>query len=421
MDKLLIEGGTRLVGEVQVSGAKNAALPLMAACLLSEGINTLTNVPALRDIDTFIELMRHMGCVIDVKDEPTGYTLTIDSTNITKLEAPYEMVKTMRAAILVLGPLASRFKEARVSLPGGCAIGERPVNLHLMGLEKMGAAVEIEHGYIKLKTTKLKGAEIYFETPTVTGTENLMLAAVFAEGVTTLENAALEPEVVELAEALKSMGVKIDGAGTDKIRITGVTEIKPLTHKVMPDRIEAGTFMVATAMTKGNVLIKDCPLENLEALAGKLREAGAEIVIEDRGVRVIGDTPIRSTDIKTHPYPGFPTDMQAQMTAMMSISSGLSVITETIFENRFMHISELKRMGADITVDGRNAIVRGVRGLSGAPLMATDLRASASLVLAGLVADGVTEISRIYHLDRGYDRIEDKLNALGAKIKRVKK
>lgn len=406
------------MGTVRISGAKNSALPLLAATLLTDEPSLITNVPDLKDIETLGNLLEHMGA--KVERDTAAATFKIDTSDVSVCEAPYDLVKTMRASILVLGPLCGRFGKARVSMPGGCAIGERPVDLHIAGLRKMGALVEIDHGYINVTCEELRGADIYFDTPTVTGTENLMLAATLAKGKTTIENAALEPEVVELAEALNSMGARVKGAGTDLIEIEGVAKLKGLTHRVMPDRIEAGTFMVASAMTKGNVLIEDCPIENLDALTVKLREAGATITKEKKGVRVVGDWPIRSIDIKTNPYPGFPTDMQAQMTAMMSIGSGLSVISETIFENRFMHVGELKRMGADITVDGRNAIVRGVRGLSGAPLMATDLRASASLVLAGLVADGTTEVSRIYHLDRGYDSLETKLIALGAEIKRVK-
>jgi len=418
MEKFIIEGGERLIGTVTVSGAKNAALPLMAASLLCEGENTFTNVPNLKDIDTFKELLAYMGC--EISHDAGKRILKIDSANVRRFEAPYELVKTMRAAIVVLGPLLARFKSARVSLPGGCAIGARPVNLHLSGLEKMGADVKIEHGYIDVKASKLKGAHIYLDQPTVTGTENLLLAAVLGEGETVIENAALEPEVSELASSLQKMGAKIKGAGTDRIKITGVKKLKPVEYSVIPDRIEAGTFMVASAMTKGNVLIKNCPARHLDSLAAKLKEAGAEITVETEGVRVIGGWPIKSVDIKTCPYPGFPTDMQAQFVAMMTIADGLSVVTETIFENRFMHVAELKRMGADITVDGRNAIIRGVAGLSGAPLMATDLRASASLVLAGLVAGGVTEVSRIYHIDRGYEGIEEKLRALGANIKRIR-
>jgi UDP-N-acetylglucosamine 1-carboxyvinyltransferase len=417
MDKILIEGGARLVGEVEISGAKNAALPLMAASLLTGETMRLTNVPKLRDIDTFLTLLNHMGVETSVSSD--GHTVEMTASGEINPVAPYELVKTMRASILVLGPLLARFKKARVSLPGGCAIGARPINLHLIGLEKMGAKIEIEHGYVIVSAEKLKGAKIYLDAPTVTGTENLMLAAVYAEGKTVLENAAMEPEVVCLAKLLNKMGAKIAGAGTDTIRIEGVTELKAVEFEVIPDRIEAGTFMVASAMTKGNVLLKNCPIKYLETVVSKLRECGAQVLKEDDGVRVIGDYPIRSVDIRTQAYPGFPTDMQAQMMSMMAVAGGLSVIIETVFENRFMHIGELKRMGADITVDGKSAIVKGVKGLSGARLMATDLRASASLILAGLVADGWTSVSRIYHLDRGYEGIEVKLAALGANIKRV--
>lgn len=418
MDKIIIEGGGRLVGEVTAGGAKNAVLPLMAAALLVDGWMTITNVPKLRDIDTFKVLLDHLGS--DIESYPEENTLKIRTKDVKSPEAPYELVKTMRASVLVLGPLVARFKRARVSLPGGCAIGARPIDLHLKGLKAMGAEVVIEHGYVTVSAEKLRGAKIYMDTVTVTGTENLMLAAVHAEGTTILENCALEPEVVCLADALNSMGARITGAGTDTIKIEGVEKLDAADIRVIPDRIEAGTFMVAAAMTRGNVLIRDCPFNRLDSLNMKLKEAGAEVMEEEGGVRVIGDWPIRSVDVKTLPYPGFPTDMQAQIMAMMTIGSGLSVITETVFENRFMHVGELQRMGADITIDGRCCVVRGVKSLSGAPLMATDLRASASLILAGLVADGKTEVSRIYHLDRGYEKIEDKLRALGAKIDRVK-
>ena len=417
MDKLIVKGPSRLVGEVSVSGAKNSVLALMASALLTKE-TTLSNVPMLKDIETFCTLLTHMGSEVAI--DKTTKSLTIKTPDKINAEAPYDLVKTMRASIMVLGPLVARFKKARVSLPGGCAIGARPVNLHLSGLEKMGATVEIDHGYVTVESDKLKGAKIYLDYPTVTGTANLMMAAVLADGTTILENSAQEPELVELETVLNKMGAQVSGAGTDKIKIEGVEELNPVSHSVMPDRIEAGTFMVASAMTQGNVLIKDCPLDNLEALRVKLIESGTEIISEDDGVRVVGNYPYNSVDIKTHPYPGFPTDMQAQIMAMMALGSGLSVITELVFENRFMHVSELDRMGADITIDGRNAIVKGVARLSGAPVMATDLRASASLVLAGLVAEGTTEITRIYHLDRGYEHIEDKLKALGADIERVK-
>ena len=417
MDKIIIEGSAPLKGEVTISGSKNAALPILSAALLTDDWNTFYNVPKLKDIDTLKALLLHIGAKID----ESGNALKVSIRNPQNLEAPYELVKTMRASALVLGPLLTKFKRARVSLPGGCAIGARPMNLHLMALEKMGADIKIESGYVNAQVaSRLKGAKIYFDIATVTGTENIMMAAVLADGITILENAACEPEVAELADVLNSMGACIKGGGTDCITIEGVDSLKPVTHTIMPDRIEAGTFMVAAGMTKGNVLIKSCPLQNLEALAVKVKEAGVEIKTENGGVRVIGNSHLKSVDVKTLPYPGFPTDMQAQMMAMMSIANGLSVITETVFENRFMHVSELRRMGADIRIEGRNAIVKGRPYLSGAPVMATDLRASASLVLAGLAAEGITEISRVYHLDRGYERIEKKLAGLGAKIKRVK-
>ena len=416
MDKIIIEGPNRLVGEVTISGSKNATLPILSAALLTNDWSTFYNVPKLRDIATMKALLLHIGAEI----QEDGNTLKIRTKNIKSLEAPYELVKTMRASSLVLGPLLTRFKRAKVSLPGGCAIGARPLNLHLMALEKMGADIKIEGGYINTKADKLKGARIYFDISTVTGTENIMIAAALADGVTVLENAAQEPEVVELAEVLNKMGARIKGAGTDYITIEGVDSLRPITHTIMPDRIEAGTLMIAAGMTKGDVIIKNCPIQNLETLVMKLKETGVEIKAENGSVRVSGDAHIRSVDIKTLPYPGFPTDMQAQMMAMMGIANGLSVITENVFENRFMHVSELKRMGADIKIEGRNAIIKGRPLLSGAPVMATDLRASASLVLAGLAAGGITEISRVYHLDRGYERIEEKLAGLGAKIKRVK-
>ncbi len=416
MDRIIIEGGKRLIGEIDISGAKNAALPIMAATLLIEDTNTITNLPDLRDIATFKTLLTHLGCKIHDQDGST----TIDASRITTPEAPYELVKTMRASVLVLGPLVARCKKARISLPGGCAIGARPINLHLMGLEKMGATIKIEHGYVEASAERLRGSVIYLDIPTVTGTANLMMAACLADGTTVLENAAKEPEVVELANLLNKMGGSVAGAGTERVVIEGVDRLHPVSHTVMADRIEAGTYMIAAAATRGNLLLKNCPIDLLEALTLKLKETGTEITVEEGGVRVIGTTPIRSVDIQTSPYPGFPTDLQAQMMALMAVASGLSVITETIFENRFMHVSELKRMGAKIKIDGRTAIVEGRPYLSSAPVMATDLRASASLVIAALIVDGTTEISRIYHLDRGYERLEKKLAGVGAKIKRIK-
>ncbi len=416
MEKMIIEGGHRLVGEVAVSGAKNSALPLFAASLLVEGRNTLENVPALADILTISELLQGMG----VKIEGTCGTVHLNASGVHSYEAPYELVKTMRASVLVLGPLLAKWKRARVSLPGGCAIGARPIDLHLKGLAALGASIEIKHGYVEAKADQLLGAKIYFDIPSVTGTENIMMAAALAKGRTVLENAAREPEVTELGIVLNKMGAKIQGIGTDVLIIDGVKELKPCQHKIMPDRIEAGTLMVAAGITQGNIKLLHCNLNHMEAVVTKFREAGLEIYEEESGVRVIGPVNIKSVDVKTIPYPGFPTDMQAQIMALMCVANGLSVITETIFENRFMHVSELRRMGADIRIEGPNAIVRGLPNLTGAPVMATDLRASASLVLAGLTADGVTEVSRIYHLDRGYERLDEKLARLGAKITRAK-
>jgi UDP-N-acetylglucosamine 1-carboxyvinyltransferase len=415
MEKMIIEGGYRLVGEVPVSGAKNAALPLFAASLLVEDWITLRNVPALADIRTISRLLRMMG----VKTEGESGTVRVSASGVHSFEAPYNMVKTMRASVLVLGPLVAKWKRARVSLPGGCAIGARPINLHLKGLESMGAKVELKHGYVEASADRLKGAEVYFDISTVTGTENIMMAAALAEGRTVLKNAAREPEVVELGQALKKMGAKIEGVGTDVLVIEGVKELRPIEHTIIPDRIEAGTFMVAAGITQGNVKLQNCHIGHLEAVVAKLREAGLEIFPEGDGVKVIGPVNIKPVDVKTFPYPGFPTDMQAQIMALLCLAGGLSVITETVFENRFMHVSEMRRMGADIRIEGKNAIVRGLANLTGAPVMATDLRASASLVLAGLAAEGTTEVSRIYHLDRGYEKLDQKLNKLGARIRRV--
>jgi len=386
----------------------------MAAALLTEGTNTFHNIPDLMDIRTIKKLLRNLGAQIEGEE-----TLQINVDKITSCVAPYELVKTMRASVLVLGPLVARMGVARVSLPGGCAIGARPVNLHIKALEEMGAKIELKEGYIEAKAKKLKGAEIYFDISTVTGTENVMMAATLAQGTTILRNAACEPEVVNLAEVLKGMGAKINGAGTDVIKIEGVTSLKPTEGTIIPDRIEAGTFMIAAGITHGELNIRGCIPEHLEALINKLRDTGMKISPIKGGLKATGTKKINSVDVKTLPYPGFATDLQAQMMAYMSIGSGLSVITETIFENRFMHVSELMRMGADIKIQGNNAIVRGVPELRGAPVMATDLRASASLVLAALVAKGTTEISRVYHLDRGYEQIEKKFSAVGANIKRV--
>jgi UDP-N-acetylglucosamine 1-carboxyvinyltransferase len=416
LDKIVIHGGKRLKGEVRISGAKNSALPLLFATLLAAGEHHLENVPALRDIATAEKLLTILGADVDRHEA----TFSIDASNIRSVEAPYDLVRTMRASVLVLGPLLARLGQARVSLPGGCAIGARPINLHLKGLEAMGARIDLDHGYVEARAKRLHGANIYFDVPTVGGTENLLMAASLARGTTVLENAACEPEIVDLATALTCMGARIEGAGTDRIVIEGVDELQPLRHTVMPDRIEAGTFMVAAAMTRGDVRLHGARHADLEALISKLQEAGVEIAEEDHALRVQGPRRIASVDIKTQPHPGFPTDMQAQFMALMSIADGTSVITESVFENRFMHVCELQRLGADISIDGKMAKVRGVKGLLGAPVMATDLRASASLVLAGLAAENTTEVARIYHLDRGYERLEEKFRTLGAHIERKK-
>jgi UDP-N-acetylglucosamine 1-carboxyvinyltransferase len=415
MKKIVINGGRKLKGEVTISGAKNAALPIIAAGLLCEGKHTIANVPHLADVATLGKILQNMG----VSFERKGSDVLIDSTGLASPEAPYDLVRTMRASVLVLGPLVARLGRARVSLPGGCAIGARPIDLHLMGLEKLGAEVTIEHGYVVATAKKLRGARIYFDTVTVTGTENIMMAAVFAQGETTIENAAREPEVVDLAHALILMGAHIEGAGTDIIRIRGVERLRPMNYRVMPDRIETGTFVIAAAITGGSVMIRGCHPGHLEAVLAKVTEAGADIKVENGTIHVDGQREIRPVDVKTLEYPGFPTDMQAQFMSLMALADGTSVINETIFENRFTHVAELRRMGADIQTEGRSAVVKGVPKLSAAPVMATDLRASASLILAGLAAEGQTVVSRIYHLDRGYEHIEQKLSALGADIKRV--
>jgi UDP-N-acetylglucosamine 1-carboxyvinyltransferase len=414
VDKIVIQGGKPLFGDVQISGAKNAALPILASTLLTEGENTFHNIPDLMDIKTIKKLLKSMGVQIDGNE-----TCKVSAEKITSCDAPYDLVKTMRASVLVLGPLVARMGVARVSLPGGCAIGARPVNLHIKALQEMGAHVELNNGYIEAKAKKLKGADIYFDIQTVTGTENVMMAATLAEGTTVLNNAAREPEVVNLTNVLKGMGAKISGAGTDTIIIEGVTSLKPTEAEIIPDRIEAGTFMIAAGMTRGEINVIGCNPHHLEALINKLRDTGMKISPIKGGLKVSSGEKINSVDVKTLPYPGFPTDLQAQMMAYMSIGSGLSVISETVFENRFMHVSELLRMGADIVIQGGNAIVRGVPMLHGAQTMATDLRASASLILAALAAEGTTEISRVYHIDRGYQAIEKKFSALGADIKRM--
>ncbi len=415
MDKIVIQGTKPLFGEITISGAKNAALPILAATLLSSEPHRLARVPKLVDVCTIQKLLEKIGAKISVEEDVTS----IRVKNIESCEAPYAWVKTMRASILVLGPLIARCGEAHVSLPGGCAIGARPIQLHLDGLKKMGAEIEIKHGIIHAKAPRLKGARIYFETPTVTGTENLMMAATLAEGSTILDNAACEPEIVDLARFLNLSGAQILGAGTDRIVINGVEALKGASYEVMPDRIETGTFMVAAAISKGDLTLKKCNPADLVSVIEKLRAAGAKIAEEKDAIRVRGGT-LRAVDLKTLPYPGFPTDMQAQLMALMAVSEGISVITETVFESRFHHVAELRRMGAKMRLNGRHAVITGVPSLSGAPVMASDLRASASLILAGLVAEGETEILRIYHLDRGYEAIEEKLSMVGASIQRVK-
>ena len=423
MDKLLIEGGQALKGDVVVSGAKNAALPILCAALLSSEPLTLTNVPRLNDVDTMERLLAQMGVALDTR---TKGQVTLDARRIDWPLAPYELVKTMRASILALGPLLARCGEARVSLPGGCAIGLRPVDQHVKGLAAMGATIDLEHGYINA-TGRLRGAIIVFDMVTVTGTENLLMAATLAEGTTILENAAREPEIVDLARCLGAMGARISGAGSDRITVEGVARLHGATHAVMPDRIETGTFLAAVAAAGGDVSLRGAQADSLEAVLDKLREAGTSIDIsrEMSGnlsgdvMRVRRDGPLTAVNLRTAPHPGFPTDMQAQFMALATRAQGTSVITETIFENRMMHVQELKRLGADIEVEGSTAVVKGVAKLTGADVMATDLRASACLVIAGLVAEGQTTIDRIYHLDRGYERIEEKLSALGARISRV--
>ena len=418
MDKLAIEGGVALEGEVSISGAKNAALPILCASLLTPEPLTLDNLPLLNDVRTMRSLLSQMG----VKAEAHNGALTLSAKQVDWPLAPYEMVKTMRASILALGPLLARFGEARVSLPGGCAIGLRPVDQHIKGLQAMGAEINLDHGYIDAKAARLTGTRFVFDVTTVTGTENLMMAATLASGTTVLENAAREPEIVDLADCLIAMGARITGAGSDRIVIEGVAAMHGARHAIMPDRIETGTFLAAALAAGGDVSLAGARPDTLEAVIDKLREAGADIVTEPTRIRIKrepGPGSLKSVALRTMPYPGFPTDMQAQLMAPMTIANDTAVITETIFENRMMHVQELQRLGADIEVEGNTAIVKGVRALTGATVMATDLRASACLVIAGLIAEGETVIDRIYHLDRGYERIEEKLSALGARIRRV--
>jgi len=416
MDKLKIRGGCTLEGEIRVSGAKNAALPILCAALLTERTLSLTNVPRLMDVRTMTKLLAQMGVEVSAKDD----RVELRAAKLTNPEAPYEMVKTMRASVLVLGPLLARAGRARVSLPGGCAIGSRPVDQHLKGLQAMGATIAVEHGYMEARAERLRGARIVMDMVTVTGTENLMLAATLAEGTTLIENAAREPEVVDLAHCLAAMGAKIEGAGSDAIRVEGVRALRGAEYRVMPDRIETGTYLAAVAATGGKVKLRDAAPATLDATLEKLREAGATIRAGDNHIEIEADGRPHSVSVRTAPYPGFATDMQAQFMALAAIGDGTAVITETIFENRFMHALELQRLGAEIAIQGNSAVVSGVPRLQGATVMATDLRASAGLVIAGLIADGETVVDRIYHLDRGYEALETKLGALGARIERLK-
>ena len=418
MDKIVIEGGQPLKGSVRISGAKNAVLPILAATLLTRGRNIIDGVPKVRDVATMIQLLKDLGAEVESN---RNEKIVLDTSNANNTEAPYDLVSTMRASCLVLGPLLAKLGRARVSLPGGCAIGARPIDLHIKGLEAMGAKVWLEKGYVHGTVDGgLKGTQFYFDTVSVTGTANLMMAASLADGETILENAAKEPEVVFLADILNKAGAKIEGQGTDMITIQGVSSLQPIECRIFPDRIEAGTYMIAAAITEGEVLIENCIPQHLEPIILKLQEAQVDVEVEDSSILVRGGRPLQAINARTHPYPGFPTDIQAQFMALMTLSRGQSIIMETVFENRFMHVAELKRMGADITLDGHTAIINGVQGLSGAPLMATDLRASASLVLAALAAKGQSIISRIYHIDRGYVSMEQKLSDLGARIKRIK-
>ena len=416
MDKIVVEGGNRLRGDIRISGAKNATLPMMAATLLTRGRSTLSNVPSLRDVRTMGHVLRVLGAQV----EYTDHSMTIDTANCSYCEAPYELVKTMRASVCVLGPILARNGHARVSLPGGCAWGPRPVDFHIRAMKELGADIKLEHGYIVAEADRLRGGSIHFDTSSVGATENAMMAAALAEGATVITNAAREPEITALGDFLAAMGARITGHGTDTITIEGVDELEPADAEVIPDRIEVGTFMAAAAITGGDVLLKGARRDQCSAVALKLSEAGTEIAEEDGGIRVRGPVWPRSINVTTAPYPGFPTDMQAQMMALMTVADGTSVITDTIYADRFSHVPELRRLGADIAIDRNVAVVSGVRRLSGAKVMATDLRASAALILAGLVAEGVTEVSRVYHIDRGYEAIEEKLAGVGATIERVK-
>ena len=421
MDKIILQGGKSLAGEVSVSGSKNAALPVLISSLLTSEPCTYQGVPHLADIRTTLKLLSGLGDKYDNQSWLKGADdLTLQANRIDKFEAAYDLVKTMRASFLVLGPLLARFGRARVSTPGGCAIGARPINLHLKGLEALGATIEQSHGYVEANASRLRGAKIYLDLQSVGATENLMMAATLAEGTTIIENAAKEPEIDDLASVLNEMGARVQGSGTDIIQIEGVDALHGTTHRIIPDRIEAGSFVIAAAITGGDVLVRGARADHLEAFLIKLKEAGVVYTADEVGIKVERNENIKSVDVTTLPYPGFPTDLQAQMMALMAVADGISIITETIFENRFMHAQELDRMGARIQLEGNRAVVRGVHELSGAPVMASDLRASVALLLAGLVANGTTEVSRVYHLDRGYEQIEKKLLRLGAHIERVK-
>jgi len=418
MDQLLIRGGTPLHGSVNVSGAKNAALPLLLSSLLTDQECTWTNVPALQDIKTTLKLLRGLG--VDVRWDESKGAARIQAAQLTSREADYDLVRTMRASVIVLGPLLARFGEAKVSLPGGCAIGARPIDLHLFGFERLGAKIELENGYVLAKSDGLKGARIPFEFPSVGATENVLMAAVLAEGETVMENCAREPEIVDLARALRAMGADISGEGSETIRVKGQSKLLGCHHRVMPDRIEAGTYLAAGHATGGDVTVEGISPDELSAVLEKFEEAGATLHRGKDSIRLVANGRPKGTDVTTQPFPGFPTDMQAQFMSVMTVADGASVISETIFENRFMHVPELCRMGADITIRGNTAMVRGVTGLTGAPVMATDLRASASLIICALAAQGQSRVRRIYHLDRGYERIEEKLSQLGAQVERVK-
>lgn len=415
MAKIIVKKSNPLNGSVRIDGAKNAVLPIIAATLLAKGKSVLREVPNLKDVHVISDLLRHLGAEVEYK----GTTLTVDATNLTTYDAPYELVRKMRASFLVMGPLLARFNQTKISMPGGCAIGTRPIDLHLKGFKALGANVVMDHGFIEAKTDRLKGSKLYLDFPSVGATENIMMAAVLAEGTTIIENAAEEPEIVDLANFLNEMGADVRGAGTNTIRIKGVKELKATEHDVIPDRIEAATFMVAAAMTKGDITIENIILEHLKPVTAKLREAGCEIIEMDNSIRVIGPEKLKSIDIKTLPHPGFPTDVQAQFMAMLTVAKGTGVVIETVFENRFMHVAEFNRMGANIKIEGRTAVVEGVEELNGAKVNATDLRAGAALILCGLIAEGETEIGEIYHIQRGYVDIDKKITALGGNIEIV--